>query len=299
MQCLTNNDIEEIELDLTGICNLSCPLCTRNYKHALHLIKKNIRSLNDIKIQLNQFKNLKRILLAGAVSEPTLYPDFFNFIRYLNNRNIQFELFTNGNTHDIAWWKKLSKITRKKCKVIFTICGSTQELHEKYRKGSNLQQILNNARAFKNTYKNDWIQFIRFEYNKNELNNKNMLMILNQFSHRLIVDSEGDRRLNEKILSFDADIKPVNKRDYAIKYILKQRNKPSQIFCKSYIEKKLYINQFGEIFPCYIFAEFQNNHFINNIYDYSNILNYAYPDCFTCSNYAQNMILKLNLEFIN
>ena len=44
-------------------------------------------------------------------------------------------------------------------KVFFTICGSTQELHSRYRVGSDLQQVLNNAAAFKrdNKYTNDWI----------------------------------------------------------------------------------------------------------------------------------------------
>ena len=31
---LYTHDIEEIEMDLTGTCNLKCPLCTRNYVHA-------------------------------------------------------------------------------------------------------------------------------------------------------------------------------------------------------------------------------------------------------------------------
>jgi MoaA/NifB/PqqE/SkfB family radical SAM enzyme len=77
-------DIEEIEMDLTGTCNLQCPLCTRNYKHAKHMIKKNVRLFKDIKKQLDEFSNLKRFFIAGAVSEPTLYPDFFTFIHYLN-----------------------------------------------------------------------------------------------------------------------------------------------------------------------------------------------------------------------
>ena len=45
---LPYNKIKEIEIELTGICNLSCPLCTRNYSHANHQKYKNIRPLEEL-----------------------------------------------------------------------------------------------------------------------------------------------------------------------------------------------------------------------------------------------------------
>ena len=46
---IPKNKIQEIELELTGTCNLECPLCTRNYLHAKHQKIKNIRNTNEIK----------------------------------------------------------------------------------------------------------------------------------------------------------------------------------------------------------------------------------------------------------
>ena len=135
---LNKIDIEEIEMDLTGICNLACPLCTRNYVHAKPMLVKNIRPLLEITNQLDTFINLKRFACAGTISEPTLYPDFIEFVKYLNSRSITYEIFSNGNTHDEKWWEELGKIINGKSRVIFTVCGSTQELHEKYRVGSSL-----------------------------------------------------------------------------------------------------------------------------------------------------------------
>ena len=122
------------------------------------MLKPNIRPIEDIIKQLNTFSGLKRFFIAGAMSEPTLYPAFFEFIKYLNNRNIYYELFTNGNTHDTSWWEELGKLVPSKCMTCFTVCGSTQELHEYYRVGSSLQQVLDNAAAYrKNGKKNDWV----------------------------------------------------------------------------------------------------------------------------------------------
>ena len=296
---LCKTDIEEIEMDLTGTCNLQCPLCTRNYKHAKHMIKKNIRLFKDIKKQLDEFTNLKRFFIAGAVSEPTLYPDFFAFIHYLNQRNITYELFTNGNTHNEEWWRQLGKIIPINCLVVFTVCGSTQKLHEKYRVGSNLQQILNNASAFReNGKKNDWCQHILFEYNKDDM--KNMDIIFKQFSNIMKVESEGIRRLNEKIKTYSSDIMPHKKRDAEIKFIFDKRNitKDITIECKSYNEKKIYIDQFGRISACYIHPEFENDYFNSDIFDYTDICNYKYPDCYLCSTYVKKMMKIFNMEFI-
>ena len=71
---LNRDQIEEFEIDLTRTCNLRCPLCTRNYVHAKYLLKPNIRKIDEITDQLDSFVGLKRAFIAGAISEPTLYP---------------------------------------------------------------------------------------------------------------------------------------------------------------------------------------------------------------------------------
>lgn len=132
-------DIREIELELTGMCNLGCYICSRNFLHSIHTKKVNIRKLDEIIRQLDTFTGLKTFFIAGISSEPTLYPEFFGFLEYLNRRDITYEIYSNGNTHDRHWWETLGGIVPEKCKMVFTVCGSTQELHEKYRVGSNLE----------------------------------------------------------------------------------------------------------------------------------------------------------------
>lgn len=298
---LYKNQIEEIEIDLTGTCNLMCPLCTRNYVHAKHMIQKNIRPLSEIINQLDQFINLKRFFIAGAISEPTLYPDFFNFIKYLNSRNIYFELFTNGDAHDDNWWKYLGNIVPSQCMVCFTICGSTQAIHSKYRRGSNLNRILEHAAAYRlNNKKTDWIQHILFEYNKQDLLCGNMNKIFNLFSNVMKVESEGIRRLNDKISLYDDDIRPQHKRDLEIKYIFNKQLQLDniKIECKSFNEKKIYIDQFGKISACYIHAEFEHDYFMNDKFDYSDIFSYKYKDCYLCSTYVKQLMKAFNMEFI-
>ena len=302
MTIKTKADVEEIEMDLVGSCNLGCPLCTRNYAHANHMDGLNVRHIDDIIKQLDTFPNLKRFFVAGAVSEPTMYKYFLEFIDYLNSRDIHYEIFTNGNTHKEPWWEKLGEIVRPECITAFTICGSTQELHSKYRVGSSLDEILSHAAAYrKNGKNNDVIQTIRFEYNEKDLESPEMKAIINQFSEWMPVDTEGVRRRNEYNAEFDSDIKPIKWRDSAIKTLFDKRPHPGddvEMQCLSIEREKVYINQWGQISACYVHAENEQDWFEGDTFDYTDILDFKYPDCFACEKKTRLFIEKCGLDFI-
>ena len=298
------SDIEEIEMDLTGVCNLSCPLCTRNYSHANHLVEKNVRSLDTIIKQLDEYTNLQRFFVAGAVSEPTMYKHFDGFIDYLNSRNVYYELFTNGNTRKPDWWKQLAERVPEHCMVAFTICGSTQELHETYRVGSDLQQILDNAAAYRSVGKrNDYVQHIRFDYNAEDRESDAMKAIFAQFTKVMLVDTEGIRRRNEHNKEVPQGVQPIFFRDKLIKQLYATRPTPTdgkkyEITCKSLMEKKVYINQWGQVSACYVHAENEQDYFEGDVFDYGDILDFKFPDCFACEKRTRNLIVKMGLDFI-
>ena len=316
---LTVDDVLEFEIDLTGYCNLSCPLCTRNYSHAQHLKRINHRPIQDIIKQLDVFPNLNRIMLAGAISEPTTYKYFFELIDYLNSRNIFIDLFTNGSLHNREFWEKLGYMFNygnPNSRVHFTVCGSNQEMHSKYRVGSELSKILENAESYRigSNRTNDYIQIIEFEYNSIDIHSKQMDDIAKVFSNSYIIQSEGIRRLVEYQVQPDNDVAPLPKRANAIKTIFKFRpkpedNKPIEIQCKANISRKLFINQFGQIHHCYILIEFpesKDDFLLNDpstltkdtLFDFTNVLNFKYPDCFQCSKNTKRLIEKSGLDFV-
>jgi MoaA/NifB/PqqE/SkfB family radical SAM enzyme len=163
-----NTDIIRLELELTSSCNLKCPLCIRSI---IDLPKKNqYRSLKEIIDQLNQYPNLKFVTIAGAIAEPTSYPHLIEVIRYLKKRDIEISLYINGDTRTDSYYVKLGVIFRD-CKgnIYFTICGSTQELHEKYRVNSNLDRVLSRLDII-NRYSNNKgiLTWIVFNYNEQD-----------------------------------------------------------------------------------------------------------------------------------
>lgn len=302
---IQKSDIEEIEMDLVGMCNLSCPLCTRNYVHANHMLGKNVRPIEDIIKQLDTYPNLQRFFIAGAVSEPTMYKYFDEFIDYLNSRDIYYELFTNGNTRNEEWWEELGRKIPEKCFTAFTICGSNQKMHETYRVGSDLNEILRHANSYrKNGKNNDHVQTIRFDYNKDDLKSPEMEDIINLFASHIAVETEGIRRRNDHVEVVEDGVQPIEIRDLTIKTLFDNRPRPDdgkkyEIRCNSIRDKKLYINQYGQVSACYIHAENEQDYFSEgSTMDYGDILEFKYPDCFLCENRTKTFIEKMGLDFV-
>ena len=183
--------------------------------------------------------------------------------------------------------------------MVFTICGSTQELHEKYRINSSLQQIFDNAMAFKknNNYNNDWIQHIKFNYNIDDFNT-NMKPIIKMFSHSLLINSLP---YNERFLvDGQCDIKMQDKLSQFYIALMKnallrkKQNKKFKICCKSFETNFICIDQFGDIYPCFLYRFYSNKKF--NINDYSDIFNYKYDFCYECELYTKKLLEMNNLE---
>ena len=304
-QTVGRDYFEEFELDLSGVCNLSCPLCSRNYAHAQHMVYKNARPLEEIIAQLDTFPNLKRAYVAGQVSEPTMYKDFIGYLKYLKSRDIYIELFTNGSTRGAKFWKEVAEVLDETDQVHFTICGSTQELHSKYRVGSELEKLLRNAENYRSVGKgNDYIQFIKFEYNAEDENSEGMQKLYDTFSHHYTVETEGIRRLNDKVVPLEDGVSPQDTRDKTIKWMYANRpepgdGKPHEMHCKSLTDKKIYIDQSGNIAACYVHYEYEPLHtFKGDTFDYKPILDFEFKDCWACESKCRYLIDKLGVDFI-
>lgn len=303
---LKKEDVLEIELDLTGTCNLDCPLCTRNYINAKHLLKYNERSVEEIIKQLDEYPNIKNCCMAGIISEPTLYKRFFELIKYLVGREIELEIYSNASVHTTDWWAQLAKLVSPRDKVFFTVCGSTQELHEKYRVGSSLKKVLENHKAFKEAcpYPVDYVQHIRFDYNREDFESPAMKEIMSRFSNDASIDSLP---YNERFgfipdeanrIKMTADLARHYKliSDSARKRYL--QNKTGEISCKmrckSLETKFIAIDQFGEIYPCFLYRIYNTNEKFD--LNYEKINNFTYDFCYECESMTTFLLEKYSLE---
>lgn len=90
--------------------------------------------------------------------------------------------------------------------MYFTICGSTQELHEHYRKGTNLSSILHNAEVLRMSGKhNDYAQCIRFNYNSNDFDSKRFKHLVENFSHVYMTETFYPKDISNYANKFNVD----------------------------------------------------------------------------------------------
>lgn len=253
--------MKKVEFDLIGYCNLNCPLCARNYIKAPQLRIPNIRPLKDIISQIEQMKNVEEIYLVGTSSEPTLYPYIFELMDYLVSKKVYVEVCTNGSTHNPGWWEEFGTHFHSNAEVHFTVCGSTPELHGFYRKGSDLNKLLENHQGFRkglNGKKVDICQHILFEYNEEDFKSGNMEPIFEKFSDRNLTETYYTRDPSIYIdKSRIGRLEPSRENKEKYKKVMEYASSKHHcdIECYSKRDGLYHFNQFGKIYPCYLYLE--------------------------------------------
>lgn len=298
---MKKTEVLDIELELSTLCNADCPLCFRNYDtFKEHYPNTLIRPLNEIITQLEEYDNLEYIRLVGSISEPTLYKYFFELVKYIKSRNIKIEICTNGDTNSPEWWHKLNVILNEEDRVYFTICGSTQELHEIYRSNTTLSKIIDNVIGFqKGNNKIDYAQCIRFEYNSDNFDTEEFKKFVSVFNNIYMTETflskDSSNYINKKNLDL---LKPNKKKQEQYFNIEKIANigLSKKTLCKSWENKSQQVDINGNVYPCYLFLEAS----IGKLWDqdYEKIHNLEYDVCKFCEKNVMKMCMEKGLEYI-
>ena len=151
-----------IVLDITTYCNAKCPQCART-NHLDGGLKKMDWiplvhwTLEDIKqaFPINELKNIKKMHICPSwgdgIMNPHLYDICEYFLTHMNPKS-WISMDTNGSARDEEWWWKFGGLgyidKSKKFQITFDVDGIDQAMHEKYRRNTNLQKVLDNMKAF-------------------------------------------------------------------------------------------------------------------------------------------------------
>lgn len=267
---LLQSDIVRLELELTSVCNLRCPLCIRE---VIDLPRTPVlRSYEEITNQLDSFSSLKYVTIAGAVSEPTTHPDLFKLLIYLKRREIEVSLYINGDTHTDDYYKRLGAMFHGSgSRVYFTICGSTQELHSRYRVNSQLDRVLRRLDIV-NRFSGDRgvLTWIVFNYNEQDFNAN-----YSEYQQRYDTEYFYTLPFDEHFVRNSTIRLPDRLRDA---YNQVDRTDFSNIVCPANDRKFVQITHSGQVVPCSLYRMFGTSH------------------CFECS--SKNMeLLRRNKIF--
>ena len=174
-------------LDISTYCNAACPQCHRTDRKGLGKIDW----LPLIFWDLDKFKRAfspkdvlrhYQFIFCGTWGDPVMNPHLDKILDYVNDNSLpdtDIIINTNGSIRDEDWWYKLGLTHGKKLTVVFAVDGSTQEMHEKYRKKTNLQKVLNNMEALSETDSVAKAMTIIFKHNENYL--KDIALLVQQY----------------------------------------------------------------------------------------------------------------------
>ena len=154
---LVNSKKLKVALDLSTYCNASCPQCHRTSTDGLGkvewlpLIKW---SLEDFKRQFpkGSMNSLKRFEICGTWGDPMMSKDIGKITKYIiDNSEASVHINTNGGMRTPEFYEDLGNYCGKRLLIYFDVDGITNEMHQKYRRGVDLQTVLDNMEALSNT----------------------------------------------------------------------------------------------------------------------------------------------------
>jgi MoaA/NifB/PqqE/SkfB family radical SAM enzyme len=148
------NKTLSLVVEATTYCNAKCPQCQRTNRNGLgkaDFVDLNSWSLDDFISYFNveDLKHIRNIHFSGTHGDPGMCKDIAEIINYIfkSSEQTTVSMNSNGSTRDEDWWYELSKNSGKRLGLTFDVDGINQEMHEKYRRGTNLQKVLDNMHA--------------------------------------------------------------------------------------------------------------------------------------------------------
>ena len=295
------SSINEIWIELTGHCNAKCPQCGRFdiFGKVLKDLQIQNLSLEIIKkLPLEKMVSLETIRFNGNYGEPLMHPNIDEILERFKDKKIH--ISTNGSIRNIEWWKKLANL--KNLKVIFAIDGLANT-HHLYRRSTDFNKILQNAKAFINNGGQAEWQYIIFKHNENQIDDAKTLA--KSIGFKKIFFQYSDRFLkNDKFNVYDEKeellyiLEPAQKQKtihkhseskeniFYTKNLFKIKNIVKEISCPWAKNKKIFISHTGLVLPCCHMANIQAGkpiykklyEKIIESYEYINLYNYSFDE---------------------
>jgi radical SAM protein with 4Fe4S-binding SPASM domain len=133
----------ELQLEVTGACNLACKMCLVRYRPKLGR-KSGAMCFHVFRDVVDALPDLRKLTLQG-LGEPLLAPDFFRMVEYATVRGIRTGFNTNGTFLTPPASERLVGLGVDWLHV--SLDGATRQTYESIRDGSDYGVVTRNIRA--------------------------------------------------------------------------------------------------------------------------------------------------------
>jgi MoaA/NifB/PqqE/SkfB family radical SAM enzyme len=258
-------ELKQIHLEITNNCQASCPMCNRNINSGIAnpLIKVRDWTLDQFKTIMNTdvLDQIDSYYFCGNFGDPILNNDLVEMCKWTSAiaPTVRVSIHTNGGARNTYWWKSLAKALPAEHAVLFALDGLA-DTHHLYRVGTKFETVINNATAFINAGGTaEWV-FIKFKHNEHQVEQARVLADKLGFkkftlknSSRFILEPKVPIKNNKgNILHYiepptEVKMKFIDKKVIETYKILVSQ---STITCKSQRGKEVYIDAYGDLYPC-------------------------------------------------
>lgn len=124
---MSKKRFKKIYIEITNVCNLSCPFCEPDHRKKAYMTKEQYRHI------LKEIKPYTDYVYLHVKGEPLLHPNINELIEETTNEAIQVNLTTNGTC--------LDRLTSKKIRQINYSMQSTPQIND-------MQEIIQKLRKY-------------------------------------------------------------------------------------------------------------------------------------------------------
>jgi len=131
-----------VTIEPTTACNLGCPECPSGLKQFTRA-EGNLKTALYKKV-IDEVQHHAFYLNFYFQGEPYINPNFLEMVAYAHSKKIYTS--TSTNAHFLTTQKAEETIKSGLSRLTISIDGTTQETYESYRKGGNLEKVLEGAK---------------------------------------------------------------------------------------------------------------------------------------------------------
>jgi MoaA/NifB/PqqE/SkfB family radical SAM enzyme len=260
------NDIRDVHLEISTLCNASCPWCPRTFwGHPYNGGYPELNfSLDHAKQIFNhEFLNqLTSLHINGNYGDIMMNPEGADIVEYFRSTNpgLYIEISTNGSARDKDFWTRLAKT---KTTVVFDLDG-LEDTHHLYRQNTIWKQVIKNASTFISAGGTAVWKMIKFAHNIHQINDCKQMSKELGFSNFNLVDQGRD---TAPVFDKNGNLTHVlgeytGEKDFKVLFhkkktdtvlledIVIDRIPKTSIACQTKIQKSIYIAANGDVSPC-------------------------------------------------
>jgi MoaA/NifB/PqqE/SkfB family radical SAM enzyme len=263
------SDIKKLHIEMSSLCQASCPMCARNYHGGLtnpKVVERNLTFDLFVKLVDQEFlAQLQSISMCGNFGDPILNSDLIPIIEHIAKINplIDIHLHTNASARTKSWWEHLARALPKQHLVLFGIDG-LEDTHHLYRIGTDFNKIIENAKAFISQGGKARWNFITFKHNEHQLDAARQLS--QELGFESFQEKQTSRFIGDPFFEvYDKNGLVTHKLEFPTEQKIafidkktvenyKQVFETCTISCEVEQEKSVYIDAQGYLWPCCFLA---------------------------------------------